>query len=186
MGTPIGENRFCRDTPAFSRNMITLETIRPANALVFKAVRLRALESDPTAFGSTFAKEERLPEDEWFRRSLHWSSDGAIGYIAFDRDDPCGLVVCGIDQNDPHRADIFSMWVDPAYRRAGVGTTLIDGVKDWAAARNIHELRLMVTSVNDRAIRFYERLAFRMSGATGPYPNNPAIFEHEMILRLSS
>jgi ribosomal protein S18 acetylase RimI-like enzyme len=63
---------------------------------------------------------------------------------------------------------------------------LIDGVKDWAAGRSIRELRLMVTSVNDRAIRFYERLGFRMSGVTGPYPNSPAIFEHEMILRLSS
>ncbi|HSZ16857.1 MAG TPA: GNAT family N-acetyltransferase [Terracidiphilus sp.] len=166
--------------------MITLETIRPANALVFKAVRLRALEGDPTAFGSTFAKEERLADEEWFRRSVRWSSEGAIGYIAFDRDASCGLVVCCADPNDPGRADIFSMWVDPAYRRTGVGTALIDGVKDWAAGRSIRELRLMVTSVNDRAIRFYERLGFRMSGVTGPYPNSPAIFEHEMILRLSS
>ncbi|MGA7109176.1 MAG: GNAT family N-acetyltransferase [Terracidiphilus sp.] len=166
--------------------MITLENIRPENALVFKAVRLRALESDPTAFGSTFAKEAQLPEEEWFRRSVRWSSEGAIGYIAFDRDATCGLVVCCADKNDPTRADIFSMWVDPAYRRTGTGTALIDGVKDWALARNIHELRLMVTSVNERAIRFYERLGFRMSGVTGPYPNDPAIFEHEMILRLAS
>jgi len=166
--------------------MITLETIRPENALVFKAVRLRALEGAPTAFGSTFAKEAQLSYDEWFRRSVRWSSEGAIGYIAFDRDAPCGLVVCYADKNEPGRADIFSMWVDPAYRRTGVGTALIDGLKNWAVARNLHELRLMVTSVNSSAIRFYERLGFRMSGATGPYPNDAAIFEHEMILRLAS
>jgi len=41
-------------------------------------------------------------------------------------------------------------------------------------------LLLMVTSNNDPAIRFYERLGFTKTGRTEPYPNDPNIFEYEM------
>jgi ribosomal protein S18 acetylase RimI-like enzyme len=48
----------------------------------------------------------------------------------------------------------------------------------------VYELILTVTSVNHGAIRFYERLGFRKTGKTEPYPNDPAIFEYEMLLAL--
>ena len=54
------------------------------------------------------------------------------------------------------------------------------------SGRGIDELILTVTSVNNGAIRFYERLGFRMTGRTEPYPNDPAIFEHEMLLVFGS
>jgi ribosomal protein S18 acetylase RimI-like enzyme len=165
--------------------MISLERITPANALVFKAIRLRALQSDPTAFGSTYAKESQFSYDEWLTRSLRWSSDDSIGYLAFDGAHTCGLVACYTDEQDPQRAHVISMWVDPAWRRAGVGTTLIEGLRSWALSRKMRELRLMVTSVNTGAICFYERLEFRRSGKTEPYPNDPAITEYEMLLPLS-
>jgi hypothetical protein len=31
---------------------------------------------------------------------------------------------------------------------------------------------------------FYLRNGFHPTGHTGPYPNDPAVFEHEMLLRL--
>ena len=165
--------------------MFSLERITSANALVFKAIRLRALQSDPTAFGSTYAKESQLSDDEWLTRSLRWSSDGSVGYLAFDGEHTCGLVACYTDEQDPQQAHVISMWVDPAWRRAGVGTALIGALKAWASARHFRELVLMVTHVNMGAISFYERLGFRRSGKTEPYPNDPAITEYEMLLPLS-
>jgi ribosomal protein S18 acetylase RimI-like enzyme len=166
--------------------MINLEPISPANALVFKSIRLRALKTDPVAFSSTFAKESQLADDEWFRRSLLWSSDGSIGLLAFDHGNPCGLVACYVPEDETSRAHVISMWVDPSHRRAGVGSALIDGLKTWAVGRDIRALHLMVTNVNKGAIGFYERLGFHMTGKTGPYPNDPAIFEHEMVLPLGA
>jgi ribosomal protein S18 acetylase RimI-like enzyme len=165
--------------------MIKLERITPANALVFKTIRLRALRSDPTAFGSTYAKESQLADEEWVNRSHRWNGDGAIGYLAFDGENACGLVACYTDEQDLQRVHVISMWVDPARRHAGVGRALIQGLQSWALSRKMLELKLMVTSVNDNAIRFYERLGFRMSGKTGPYPNDPAITEYEMLLPLT-
>jgi ribosomal protein S18 acetylase RimI-like enzyme len=38
----------------------------------------------------------------------------------------------------------------------------------------------MVTSINEPAIRFYERLGFARTGRTEPYPNDQAVIEYEM------
>jgi ribosomal protein S18 acetylase RimI-like enzyme len=48
------------------------------------------------------------------------------------------------------------------------------------------ELRLMVTGNNPSAMDFYLRNGFHPTGHTGPYPNDPAVFEHEMLCALSA
>jgi ribosomal protein S18 acetylase RimI-like enzyme len=78
------------------------------------------------------------------------------------------------------------MWVDPGWRRAGVGTALIEGLQWWASSRKIRELVLMVTHINTGAIGFYQRMGFQRTGKTEPYPNDQAITEYEMVLPLSS
>ena len=95
------------------------------------------------------------------------------------------MVFCYTEPDHSQHGHIVSMWVDPEFRRAGVGRLLIDSVAAWARGRGMHELKLMVTSVNHGAIAFYERLGFRMSGKTGPYPNDPAITEFEMLRPIS-
>jgi len=38
----------------------------------------------------------------------------------------------------------------------------------------------MVTSNNEPAILFYQRLGFTLTGRTAPYANDPALLEFEM------
>jgi ribosomal protein S18 acetylase RimI-like enzyme len=164
--------------------MVKLEPITPENVFVYKTIRLRALLDSPTAFSSTYAQESQRSDDEWLQRARLWSSPPCTGYLAFEEDTPCGLVACFGEAHNTEFATVISMWVDSAYRRTGAGTALIEALKSWAFARGLCELRLMVTSVNTSALRFYERLGFHMTGKTEPYPNDPAIIEHEMALRL--
>jgi ribosomal protein S18 acetylase RimI-like enzyme len=164
--------------------VVNLKLITPELTDVFKATRLRALQDSPTAFSSTYARESQLSDEEWLQRSQRLSRDGSIAYIAFDEDRACGLVCCYAEDDDPRRAHIISMWVDPAYRRAGVGSELINTLGIWAKGYGMRELKLMVTGVNRGAIAFYERLGFRMSGVSKPYPNDPAIMEYEMLRSL--
>jgi ribosomal protein S18 acetylase RimI-like enzyme len=163
--------------------LIVIERISPQTALVFKEVRLRALLDSPTAFSSTYAKESQFPDQEWMKRSVRWSSDGSAIFLAFDGDVACGIIGA-FEEEDPRRAQIISMWVDPGFRHAGVGKKLIDAVAEWARSRSVQELKLMVTSVNHGAIAFYERIGFRMTGKTAVYPNDAAITEYEMMLTL--
>lgn len=162
--------------------MIVTKRITPETALVFKAIRLRALQESPTAFSSTYAKESQLPDDEWMARSVRWAGDGAAIFLAFDEEVACGMVGALLEEASPQEAHIVSMWVDPAFRRAGVGKVLIDAAVAWSLSRGVREVKLMVTSVNQGAIAFYERIGFRMTGVTGPYPHDPAVTEYEMAL----
>jgi ribosomal protein S18 acetylase RimI-like enzyme len=165
--------------------MIEIKRIEPETALVFKQVRLRALKESPLAFSSTYAKESLLPDEEWQRRAARWSEaqNDAI-FMAIENTVVCGIVGSYVEPEHRERAQVISMWVDPAYRRAGVGKKLIDSVIAWNRERGVRELALMVTGVNEGAIAFYDRLGFKRSGLTSEYPNNPAIIEHEMLMTL--
>jgi ribosomal protein S18 acetylase RimI-like enzyme len=155
---------------------------------MFRDVRLRALEDAPGAFSSTYAKESQLSDEEWMSRTERWNGNDAILYLAIDDEDvnnACGIVACHSEESAGiPRGHVISMWVDPAYRHTGVGGLLIDALRKWAKSIGLRELALMVTSVNEGAIEFYRRMGFRMSGKTGPYPNDPAVIEYEMLLPL--
>jgi ribosomal protein S18 acetylase RimI-like enzyme len=163
--------------------LITIKRITPEAALVYREVRLRALLESPTAFCSTHAKESQLPDEEWRKRAARWGGNGADAiFLALEGDEACGLVGTYVEEGKPGRAQMISMWVDPAFRRASVGKKLIDAVVEWNRLREIREIRLMVTH---GAIAFYERLGFSKTGVTEPYPNDPAIVEYEMAMTLS-
>jgi ribosomal protein S18 acetylase RimI-like enzyme len=147
----------------------------------YKQVRLRALQDSPSAFGSTYARESLMTDEDWLNRTLGLDGEKKIGFLAMDADEACGLVACFRDESDPSQGHVISMWVAPSHRGAGVSAALLDAVRCWAESRGISALRLMAVGNNDRAIAFYERYGFVKTGRTEPYPNDPALFEYEMV-----
>jgi ribosomal protein S18 acetylase RimI-like enzyme len=160
--------------------MITIEQITAANVALFKDVRLRALADTPSAFGSTFARESEFPDSEWLNRALKWNGGKGIGYLAMDGPNGCGIAGSFLNEKDLTQAQLISMWTAPTYRQQGVGRLLVNEILRWAKSRNARALLLMVTSVNQPAMLFYERLGFTRTGRTEPYPNDPTIIEYEM------
>ena len=160
---------------------VSIEPITRRNALAFKAVRLHALQDAPTAFGSTYAQTARLTDDDWRRRADEWNGERSASFLAMDAGAPCGMIGCFLDREDSSRAHLVAMWVAPAHRRAGVGRELVDAVLDWARGHGVDDVRLTVTSNNASAIGFYRRLGFAFTGGTQPYPNDPDLFEREMV-----
>jgi ribosomal protein S18 acetylase RimI-like enzyme len=160
--------------------VITVELITPQNAIVFRDIRLRALQDMPSAFGSTYARESQLTDADWVKRAAQWTSDRSCGCLAMDKGIPCGIAAGLIDQGDATQAELMSMWVAPSHRRMGVGRSLVVAICAWARAQKVRTLRLMVTGNNDTAIRFYHRLGFALTGRTEPYPNDSDLTEHEM------
>lgn len=184
-----------RDRPNFSRirsisillcdkiarmSSVSIERINPHNISLFKDVRLRALQEAPYAFGSTYAREVQFDDAEWARRVERWNGERGVGFVAMDGAAACGIAGSLLDDKDPKRAHLVSMWTAPTHRQLGIGRLLVGAVLDWARSRGLHALLLMVTSNNGSAIRFYERLGFTKTGRTEPYPNDPAVFEYEM------
>lgn len=96
--------------------MISIAPITLLNALVFKAVRLRALQDAPHAFGSTYARESQFPDSEWLSRAERMNGERGVGFLATDGETPCGIVGSFLDQNDPTRAQLVGMWTAPTHR----------------------------------------------------------------------
>jgi ribosomal protein S18 acetylase RimI-like enzyme len=160
--------------------MIAIEPITSRNIVLFKAVRLRALQDAPQAFASTYAQELQLTDSDWIKRVERWDGERGAGFLAMDDKIACGIAGSFLDQDDAPHAHLISMWTAPTHRRQGIGRLLVNEVLRWARTRNARVLQLMVTSNNEPAICFYERLGFTRTGRTEPYPNDPALIEYEM------
>ena len=161
--------------------MIAIEPITARNLEAFKEVRLRALQESPGAFGSTYAREAQFTDADWARRLERWDGTSGAGFLATDGDCVCGIAGVLLDEADRARAQLVSMWTAPAFRRRGTGRLLIESVERWCLAHGVVVLVLMVTSNNDAATVFYERLGFARTGKILPYPNGPAVQEFEML-----
>jgi ribosomal protein S18 acetylase RimI-like enzyme len=161
--------------------MVILKRINKESALNLRDVRLRALQDTPSAFGSTYARESRWSVADWEERAAKGNGDRSATYLAWDGDEACGIAACFLDPDDHKMAHLVSMWVAPTHRRHGVGRLLVNRIIEWSRTRSAETLRLNVTSNNDVAIRFYERLGFAMTGNTQPDLNDPDLVELEMI-----
>jgi ribosomal protein S18 acetylase RimI-like enzyme len=162
-------------------SMITVEPITLQNVSMFKAIRLRALQDAPHAFSSTYAKESQITDADWIKRAARWNGEKGIGFLALDDGAACGIAGSLLDTEDSTRAQLVSMWTASTHRQRGVGRLLVNEVAGWALRRGIHVLQLMVTSNNEPALLFYERLGFTRTGRTEPYPNDPSVIEYEMM-----
>lgn len=159
---------------------VRVRVITPDAWELYRDLRLAALRDSPLAFGSSYQLEAGRTELQW-RDRLSWGDgarfvaevDGSVAGIA--------AVYLRTEERDPESVpELVSMWVDPAYRGAGVGRVLVDAVIAWASERGCPEVRLMVAADNPIAERFYERLGFVRNGYVQPMPNDEARPEIEM------
>jgi ribosomal protein S18 acetylase RimI-like enzyme len=79
-----------------------------------------------------------------------------------------GIVYGALETGNPEMAHVYSMWVEPAARRSGVGRRLVDAVASWAKSQGARVLVLGVTQDNDPAQRLYERAGFSLTGRVEP------------------
>ena len=130
--------------------------------LAWRAMRLAALTDAPGAFASRLQEWADAPEDRWRDRL---SIPGAINLLAVDvdRNAPVGMATGTPDKDRHRRAELISMWVDPAVRGRGVATALITAIVRWAAGTGAAMLTLSVMPDNVAARRIYERNGFTVS-----------------------
>jgi ribosomal protein S18 acetylase RimI-like enzyme len=163
-----------------------------ADVAAYRRLRLLALRSDPSAFGSTYERELSFDDQRWKNRlgSVNGRSGGILlaDAPAIVHGEPIGLTGVGLDDPDEHPTVekpvyVSSVWVDPRARAHRVGETLLHAAKAWATERGSDALVLDVVEDNVRARHLFERFGFLPSGRTSANPNTGAA-EVEMILRL--
>lgn len=100
----------------------------------FSRVRLKALQTDPTVFGSNYEKESQMTEADW--RSRLQAKDNAI-FLLYDGDTPIGVTGVSIDREDPtmKTALLWGSWLAPHYRGNGLSELMYQNRINWAKAQ---------------------------------------------------
>ena len=142
--------------------MIRPLTATDANSFV--ELRKTSLSTDPFAFGAD--PDQEIDVDE-VRRTLlaKHDEDFILGY--FDGEKLGGMigVIRHTNAKRRHKAWVWGMYVDEAYRNSGVGKRLLETA--LALAREFKDLRkvtLTASSTATSAIRLYMRFGFTEFG----------------------
>ncbi|HEY6933433.1 MAG TPA: GNAT family N-acetyltransferase [Marmoricola sp.] len=154
---------------------VVVRTAGPADAALWRELRLRALADAPTAFASTLEREQAWGVQVWADRLAAGSS-----LLAFVGEQAIGIGAGVV--HPPGWFAVVAIWVDPAFRRRGANTRILE-----ALVRRAEELglpvHLDVTRGNDVARRAYERFGFRATGETEPLREGSPYVVERMVLR---
>lgn len=152
---------------------------------VTRELRLRALKTDPTSFGSTYEREAAFAEGVWEERVARGArGDDAATLIAFREGEAVGLVSGFRDEHAAYVFDVVGMWVAPEARREGIGRRLLDGIQAWIASCGGTEVRLSVTNVSAAARDLYASAGYEPDGRAEESPHTPGLVEIGMLKRL--
>ena len=146
-----------------------IRPVGPREAGRVRDIRLAALCDAPDAFGSTYEREVDRPLAAWaemLTSGVTLVADDGVGWY--------GLVVGKTDPYDPSLVHIFSMWVEPAHRKTGVGRRLLDRVVAWAWGEGAGRVRLAVADGNEEALRLYRSYGFAPTGKREPLASDPS------------
>ncbi len=143
-----------------------IRRIGSQDARLLRELRLRSLADSPEAFGQPLDDAAARPEAEWAAQARAASEgDRRAWFIAESVEPgkvakPMGIVL--VRRRPPEEALVFSMWVDPRARRAGMGQALIQTASEWAASWGAERIVLWVVAGNEPGFRFYQRLGFTL------------------------
>jgi len=164
---------------------IDVRRVSPTDAEPLKAMRLAALVDSPSAFGSTYANEVTMSDDEWLERSrLASDGDSRAMFLARIGERPVGLAGGRRPGGRTSPVELVSVWTSPDVRGTGTGRLLVSAVVRWAGDTHATSVELWVTKGNEPARRLYETMGFRVTGEVQPLPSDPCADEVRMVLDL--
>jgi len=85
-------------------------------------------------------------------------------FLACEDEDVVGSAYGLFDRSRGDAGRVGGMWVDPAWRRRGVGGALLQAVFGWARERGLKRLGLWAPAHDLAALALYRRAGFRTTG----------------------
>lgn len=145
---------------------MNIRILTERDAQHYQALRLRALQTNPESFGSTYEREVHFTTEQVEERIRQVKDRYVLG--AFQEDGSLvGIVqvVRESNQKFQHKGTIYGMYTAPEVRGQGVGKALMEEVihraKDFDGVEQIH---LQVVATNETAKKLYKSLGFETYG----------------------
>jgi GNAT superfamily N-acetyltransferase len=156
---------------------VSLRRLAPPEVDLHRDLRLRALRESPDSFGESFTEAAARPLQYWETLTRSVTEPSAqVMLLACRGDDVLGSTYGLLDRTRADAGRVGGMWVDPAWRRDGVGRALLEGVIDWAERRGLGQLGLWAPAHSPAAIALYTGAGFRATGERRPIPTNPSVW----------
>ncbi len=138
-----------------------IRMLGPADATLYRALRLRALREHPDAFTSSYEQDRDQPVEATSQRLAAHAFWGAYqhaelyGFVGLERE---------LRPKNRHKATVMGMYVAPQINGQGVGAALLKALVAHARINGVESLVLTVTDGNERALRLYASAGFRSFG----------------------
>lgn len=160
-----------------------IRRLTPEDAPLYQALRLEALRTEPTAFGSSY-EEEQATSLETIASRVPTGDDSAM-FGAFEDGRLVGLASLGRESMRKlrHKGIIWGMFVLPEFRRAGVGNALLrEALRVAKLNPEIRRVNLFVNAANAPAIALYRRLGFEVYGTEREAMLVNGVFQDELLM----
>ena len=135
--------------------------VRPAEPGDIPALADLARRTWTDAFGWSVSDVDQAAELETQRSPAYFEQEGRmVGYVQFG-----DVEIAGFDAG-PGDQELHRLYVDTELHGGGVGRTLMDAALAHPRLVSAARIYLQVWHRNERAIRLYESLGFRVVGTT--------------------
>ena len=141
-------------------DVVTYRPIRPDDAEAFAALRREALTQERASFGGSI-HSDLATNPTGVRVALARVDGILIG--AFRNGTLIGGVGLAADRGHS-TGHLWGAFVQPAERKQGIGTRLLETALDWARAEGLTKLMLRVRPGAQAARRIYLRAGFAPTG----------------------
>ena len=110
---------------------VSIRQLNESDWRVFSQIRLKALQTDPLVFGSTYEKESQFVESDWRERLQ--ANDSAI-FMLFAEETPIGITGVSVFRDDPTKrtAIFWGSWLAPEFRGKGLSDLMYKARINWA------------------------------------------------------
>ncbi|NIE68019.1 N-acetyltransferase [Burkholderia sp. Ax-1719] len=144
--------------------VLTIRTLTENDVDAFRAMRLHAAVDTPFAIVPTPEEEAHWTREENIARVRETDQQAVFG--AFDGETLIGITGWRREQRVKfaHKSIVWGVFVDPAYRRTGIGRRLMESAIERAKASGVEQLQLSVCAQNPRAQTLYLSLGFVIYG----------------------
>ncbi|MFJ4172403.1 GNAT family N-acetyltransferase [Paenarthrobacter sp. NPDC089714] len=174
--------------------MPSIRRLRPEDWPLLKAVRLEMLADTPMAYVESLQAARRQTDTQWLERASAMSAEDSVTLVA-DEDGPGSRIRALMrvvvkhpqDPGRPLQGMLISVYVAPEYRGLGLADQMLAHACQAAVADlGAWSLELGVHQDNQRAMAFYKRHGFQLTGESKPYPLDPNKQELFMEKQLAS